>query len=228
MKQSWNSTTCGLPASRSAGPLFLLPLRGTSFRKSRVANGGICRRAVDPEKAVQTHLTGAAPHREIRQRREPAAPLIQIRDAREHPRPQRRAVLLVVVRQKLVLDLGQIDVRGALALAAFALQAQVEHVVHALGGELLRRQRSRQSGAQRVGAAARRVLLVERGVIGGAHRAHFALAAHARAVAHLDRPRETALARKIEVRFDLDRLVVGAPAQVVGQLRSARPPCPGS
>ena len=52
------------------------------------------------------------------------------------------------------------------------------------------------------------------------HRSDIAFAAHARAVAHLDRLSEAALFRKVELRLDMDRLVVGAVAQVFGQFRS--------
>ena len=57
---------------------------------------------------------------------------------------------------------------------------------------------SRQREAQRVGAAARDVLLVEGGAVGRAHHARIGLAAGAVVVAHLDRAGEAAPLRPVE------------------------------
>ena len=122
------------------------------------------------------------------------------------------------MREPLVLDLGHVDVRGALRLAGLAGQAKVEHAVHAFRGELFRRQDAGEGGAQGIRPPASRVLLVHRGVVGGAHGPGHALAANPRAVAHLDRAGEAPLGREIELGLDRLGPVVGPPAQVLGQI----------
>ena len=47
------------------------------------------------------------------------------------------AVPLVIGVQELVLYLGHVHLRGALRLASLALQAQVQHLVHPIAGELI-------------------------------------------------------------------------------------------
>ena len=59
---------------------------------------------------MQHPLDGLQIHHGVGKRGEAAAPLVEVLDAGEHPGAQRRAVLLVVVRQELVLDLRQVYV----------------------------------------------------------------------------------------------------------------------
>ena len=69
---------------------------------------------------------------------------------------------------------------------------------HRLGGERIRPELARERQAQRVGAAARQMLLVHGRAIGGAHHARLGLAAGAVVVAHLDGAAEAAPFRPVE------------------------------
>ena len=133
---------------------------------------------------------------------------------------QRRSVPGVVVRQPLGLDLGHVDIRRAFRLAGLAGEAEVQHLMHAGRRELFLRQGSGQRRPERVGPAAGRMLLVHGGVIGGAHGSGHALAADARAVAHLDGSREPALGREIQFGVDGERPVIAAPPEIPGQVGS--------
>ncbi len=72
---------------------------------------------------------------------------------------------------------------------------------------------------KRVRAGARRVHLVFGRHVRGAHGPGLDLAADRGAVAHLDRGHEPALAREIEVRFELDRAVLRPEPQILGHRR---------
>ena len=113
---------------------------------------------------------------------------------RHEPVVQRARMTAMVLMQELDLHRGHVDARRAFALAAFAGDAQRERVVELAGGERVRPELPRQREAQRIGAAARHVLLVVRDAIGRAHRAGIELAAVAVVVAHLDGGREPAAA----------------------------------
>src|SRR5690606_6707956 len=71
-----------------------------------------------------------------------------------------------------------------------------------------------------VGTGARRVVLVARRHVGGAHRAAAYLAADPGPVAHLDRGCEAPLAGEAQVRLRLQRAVIRAVAQVLSHRRA--------
>ncbi len=120
--------------------------------------------------------------------------------------------------QHLGLELGHVDLRRAFALASLALQAQVEGFVKGLVVETVAvaGQFAGHRQAEQVGAAARRVDLVARDHVAGAHRAAGGLAAGTDARAHLDRPGEAPLVREVEDGgMGLVGMVVRADPQVV-------------
>src|SRR5581483_1164953 len=95
-----------------------------------------------------------------------------------------------------------VDAGRALALAALARDAQVERRLDLLGreaaGEL-----SREREPQRVGAAAREVLLVAGRAERRTHRARVELAAVAVVVAHLDRGGEAVAVDALDLALHL-------------------------
>ena len=100
------------------------------------------------------------------------------------------------LRLHLELHLRHVDAGRALAAAAFAADAEVERVTHRVAGQGFDAgagiELTRERETQRVGAAARQVLLVARRAVARAHRAGVELAAVAVVVAHLDRLGEAA------------------------------------
>ena len=134
--------------------------------------------------------------------------------------PKRRPVLAIVSIQKLRLQLGHVHIRRTLSLAPLALQTQLERLEQSPAGELLRRQRAGENHPQGVGSAARAVFFVSGDHERRAHRAGLQLATNARAVAQLDRGRETTLARKIERRRHLDRVILHAVAKIFDRART--------
>ena len=169
---------------------------------------------IDAGESLEQPATHAEVRHEVRQRGRPRAETVQRLDRSEEPIPEREPVRLIVVVQELVLQLRHVDVRRALGLATLAFEAEVHHLVEPLAGELRRRRAAREHGAQRVGTPARRRFLVARRQVRGAHRAFERLAAHADAVAHLDRRGEAALVREVEQRLRLPGLVARAVAKV--------------
>src|SRR3989454_9812412 len=117
--------------------------------------------------------------------------------------------------QELVLELRHVHVRRALGLAPLALEAEVHDLVQAFPRELGGWERAREHGPERVGAPARRVLLVLRRHVRGAHRALERLAAHADAVAQLHGRGEAALAGEVEERRRLPGRVADAVAEIL-------------
>jgi hypothetical protein len=97
-------------------------------------------------------------------------------------------------RRRLDLHPRHVDAGRAVALAALAADAQVQRLLHrvARSGSHVAPELARERQAQRVGAAARQVLLVARDAKARAHRAGVELAAVAVVVAHLDRLGEAA------------------------------------
>ena len=89
--------------------------------------------------------------------------------------------------QELGLHAGHVHACGALALAAFALYAQVHGLFHLRACEPLRAELTRQRQTQGIGASAGQVLLVAGHPVRRAHRAGIKLAAVPVVVAHLDR-----------------------------------------
>ena len=157
-------------------------------------------------------------HDPVAQRRKGGTEPIERFDTAEQAVAQGQPVFLVVVGEEFVLHFGHVDVGGALALAALALQAEVEGFVDPPAREPLAVQLARQGGPEHVRAAPGAVLLIERGDIGRAHRPHQLLAAGADPVAKLDGAREPAVAREIEVGIDLLSLVCRTEPQVVRHL----------
>ena len=94
--------------------------------------------------------------------------------------------------ERLDLHLRHVDAGRAFAPAALAAHAQVERVAHRLRLQRVGAELARQREPQRVGAAARQMLLVARDAIARAHRAGIELAAVAVVVAHFDGLREAA------------------------------------
>ena len=118
-----------------------------------------------------------------------AAQLVQAVDIRKHPRPQRHSVFLVIVIQKLVLQLGHVHAGLALRLARLAFEAQIQRLMQPLVGDRplgAFRHTSRQRRPQEVSASARGMLLVSRRHERRAHRpVQFATRPHA--IAHFNR-----------------------------------------
>ena len=98
-------------------------------------------------------------------------------------------MFFVVVGKEFVFHLGHVDVGGTFALAALALQAQVEGFIDPPAREAFPVQFSRQGGPEHVRAAPGAVFFVKRGDIGRTHGSDQFLAAGADPVAKLNRPR---------------------------------------
>src|SRR6185437_3181402 len=119
----------------------------------------------------------------------------------------------IVELQKLGLELGDIDVTGTLGLASLAHQAQIEYVVNfAVVSERLL---SRQRQTQRIGSAARRVLLIAGCAIRGTHGAALHLAASAVAIAQFNRTRKPLLPTVIEEGGRPGRMVTRAVTEIL-------------
>ena len=126
----------------------------------------------------------------------------------------RRSVAVEIPLQELRLDARHVDGRRAFALAGLAAEAQIQDVVHVRGPEFFLRDPVRHGVAQGVGPSARGILLLPRGHVAGAHRARIQLAAHARAVAHLDRAGQPVIGAPVELRGPGLGFVVRAEAQI--------------
>ena len=105
---------------------------------------------------------------------------------------------LAILCQEFDLHARHVDADRAFALAALARDAELHRLAHRIGRERVGAELAREREAQRIGAAARQVLLVEGGAVGGAHHARVGLAAGAVVVAHLDRAGEAAPLRPVE------------------------------
>ena len=84
---------------------------------------------------------------------------------------QRMQAALVMLREELRFVGGHVHLNGALRLAGFATQAEVECFVHGLALESFFAQTPGKHLPEQVGAAARGVLLLAGGAIAGAHHA---------------------------------------------------------
>ena len=120
--------------------------------------------------------------------------------------------------QELVLELCHVDVRGAFALAALALEAEVEGFVESAACEGVGGQSAGDGGAKEVGAAPGGVLFVAGCHEGGTHGA-VGLATGAHAVAHIECAFEAVLVGEVKPSGEGEGLVAGAVAQIVGQGR---------
>ena len=123
--------------------------------------------------------------------------------------------------QKLILELCHVDVGGALGLAAFAFQTEIQDVVEALAGELGGGERAGEDGAKGVGATTGGVLLLTGDHVGGAHGIAI-LAAGPDTVAELDRAGESTVAGEVEESVHLHGLIIGAEAEVLRHRRDSR------
>ena len=114
----------------------------------------------------------------------------QVRIARQiadQPVAQRKAVFLRARGQHLDLHLGHVDAGRAFMAAGLAGDAEFQRLHHLVGGQRVRPELAGDRQPQRVGAAARDILLVAGRAIGRAHHAALELPAGAVVVAHLDR-----------------------------------------
>src|SRR5690606_9343351 len=116
-------------------------------------------------------------------------------------------VLPAVMMQEFDLHLRHIDAGRAFALAALAANAEIHGPVHVVGQQRIGAQLAGQSKPQRVGPAARHVLLLAGGTVAGTHDAGLGLAAGAIVVAHLDRTGDAAPLAPVQRRLQrLDRI----------------------
>ena len=113
---------------------------------------------------------------------------------------ERRAVPRPVVGEELALEPRHVHADRALGLAGAALEAEVEHLVHALVAEARLAEPAGHRQPQHVGAPARRVRLLARRHVRRAHRAVERLAARADAAAHLDGAAHAAVLGVVEER----------------------------
>ena len=197
----------------ASGAALIEPLFEGNFGKLRQGPP-----PVHADRPFEDPLMPGMVHDPVAQRCEGGTEPVECFDAAEQAVAQGQPVLLIVVGEEFVLHLGHVDVGGTLALAALALQAEVEGFVDPPAREPFPVQPARQGGPEHVRAAPGAVLLVERGDIGRTHGPHQLLAAGADPVAELDGPREPAVAREIEISVDLLRLVSRAESQVVRHL----------
>ena len=133
----------------------------------------------DPHRALEQRPRARNPGRQVRQRRGRGAEPVERADRAEQPRAPRHAVDVLVVREELGLQRGHVDAERALALARLALEAEVEDLVQALVAHRGARVGLRERLHERVGPAARGVLLLARGHVARAHHAAAGLAARA-------------------------------------------------
>ena len=99
---------------------------------------------------------------------------------------ERHAVTFPVAGEELALESRHVDADRTLALAGAALEAEIEHLVHALVRQLRVAELPGHRQPQRVGTAARRMRFFARHHVRRAHRALALLAAQPDAAAHLD------------------------------------------
>ena len=122
---------------------------------------------------------------EVEQPGQAARPRRHGRQVADHPVAQAEALAHAPRRLHLDLHARHVDAGRAVALAALAAHAEIHRRGHGVGGERVGAELARQGEAQRVGAAARQVLLVARHAEGGTHGAGVELPAMAVVVAHL-------------------------------------------
>ena len=115
---------------------------------------------VHTDRPFQEPLVPGMVHDPVAQRREYGTEPVERFDAAEQAVAQGQPVFLVVVGEELVLHLGHVDVGGTLALAALALQAEVEGFVDPPARESFPVQLARQGGPEHVRAPPGAVLLV--------------------------------------------------------------------
>jgi hypothetical protein len=156
---------------------------------------------------------------EIRQRRQPAAPLRQCRRAAKRAGAQRHAVLVPVPGEELALVARHVDADRTLRFAGAALEAEIEHLVDRPIGQPGIAKASRHGEPEHVGPAARGVRLLACRHVRGAHHAAAGLATGADAAAHLHGPAEPAEVAEVEERLRRGGFVARAEPQVAGDGR---------
>ena len=129
---------------------------------------------------------------QIGERREARRQRRIARQIADQPVAQRQPVLGGPRGQHLDLHLGHVDAGRAFVAAGLAGDAEFQRLHHLVGRQRIGSELAGNRQPQRVGAAARDVLLVAGGAIGRAHHAALELAAGAVVVAHLDRALEAA------------------------------------
>ena len=121
------------------------------------------------------------------------------------------------MRQKLGLIRGDVDVGGTFRFAGFAGEAQVERLFNVLVLPSAAHHLSLQHFEQHVRAAPGAVFFLKRHHVAGTHRAGIVLAAFPQPNAPYRRLGEgTAVIRKLEMGFGLERLIVRAQTQILG------------
>ena len=123
---------------------------------------------------------------EVCQTRGTAAPGGNFVGAAEHAGMRRRSVPRPVVGEKLALEARDVDADGTLGLARAALEAEIEHLVHALVAESRFAELPAIASRSAFARPRVRMRLLPRRHVRRAHRAVELLAAGAEAAAHLD------------------------------------------
>ena len=175
-----------------------------------------------------TPLAERAPSRrhpvaQVQQRREPRGVRRVARQIGDEPVARGQAVPLAVVVQELDLHLRHVDAGRAFALAALARDAQRHRLAHRVGGQRVGAELARQRQAQRVGAAARQMLLVAGRAVGRAHHAGIGFAAGAVVVAHLGGAGEAAPFRPVERGLERQLRVARLEAEQAAVVHLRRP-----
>ncbi len=128
--------------------------------------------------------------------------------------------------QHLDLHARHVHAGGAFALAGLARDTQGHGVGHGVRAEGVRSQLSRQGQAQAVGPAARDMLLVAGGAVGGAHGPARAFAAGAIVIALLDSALQTAdcarIVGPVQHRLEVFHRIVGGIAEQVALIEIGR------
>src|SRR5262249_44355771 len=139
------------------------------------------------------------------------------REVADQPVVQRWPVFRRARGLHLDLHARHIDAGRALAPAGLAGDAELERLLHLVGGERVGAELAGDRKPQRVGAAAGDVALIAGDAVARAHHAAGQRAAGAVVVAHLDRALETAagagIGRPVEPGVDQPGVVVGAIAE---------------
>src|ERR1700733_1325692 len=158
----------------------------------------------------------------------------QARSIRCEPRPeidiaegvgiQRAHAALIVVRKKFCFVCGDVDAYGAIALAAFAGEAEIEGSFDLFAAPSIADDGVAAVGIlchlpEQMSAAAGRVFFFVGGAPTGTHHAAFFAAAFANANATKSRMRKTAvIGRELEVRLGLPVRVIRTEAQIFVEL----------
>ena len=174
---------------------------------------------VDAEEALIDSFRHGQARCEIRQSCDTAAPCGDLVSATEDLGMRGRSVPRPVVREKFALEAGDIDADRTFRLAGPALQAEIQHVVHALVAETGFAEASGHCEAKHICASARADALLPGRHVGWAHRSIEFLATDTEAAAHLDCTAHSAVFRVVEKRWGCGSVVSGAKAEIACQGR---------